>query len=87
LEAEGWDFLGSPGGLAVYDANSTTLMAKKLADLAQSNDSGKALADRVAGSSQETAEIFSSRYTPAALKDKQLGGDAPDGVAIRFAPR
>ena len=66
---------------------NNTLLAKKLEDLAQSKESGKAIADRVAGSSQETAELFSSRYTPPALKDKQLGGDAPDGVMIRFAPR
>jgi hypothetical protein len=64
-----------------------TLLAKKLEDVAQSKENGKAVADKIAGSSEETAELFSSRYTPSALKDKQLGGDEPDGVTIRFAPR
>jgi len=66
---------------------NNTLLAKKLAVLAQSKQGGKAIADRIAASSQETAELFSSRYTPPALRNKELGGDQPDGVIIRFAPR
>jgi membrane protein len=64
-----------------------TLLGKKLEELAQASPSGKEIADEVAGSSEETAELFSSRYRPAFRTGEEEGGEAPDGVNIRFAPR
>ena len=68
-------------------SEENTLLAKKLHELASLNPSGKVLGDEVAGSSEETAELFSSRYRPALLRDTDLGGDQPDGVNIRFGTR
>jgi hypothetical protein len=64
-----------------------TLLGKKLEELAQSHLGGKEIGDEVAGTSEETAELFSSRYRPALLKGTEEGGDEPDGVNLRFAPR
>ncbi len=64
-----------------------TLLGKKLEDHTHSGASGKTIADKIAGTSEETAELFSSRYTPARLNAGEIGGDAPDGVSIRFAVR
>ena len=64
-----------------------TLLGKKLKDLVQSHQDGKEMADEVAGTSEETAELFSSRYRPASRKGIEGGGDEPDGVNLRFAPR
>jgi hypothetical protein len=68
-------------------AASRTLLAKKLEELAQSQESAREIAEEVAGTSEATAEVFSSRYVPASLQGENLGGDTPDGVTLRFAPR
>lgn len=67
--------------------NDKTLLAKKLNELAAAQPGGKEAADRVAGTSEETAELFSSRYRPALRKREEESGDEPDGVTIRFATR
>jgi hypothetical protein len=64
-----------------------TLLVKKLEELVRAYPSGKQIADEVAGSSEETAELFSSRYRPASRKGIDEGADEPDGVNIRFSPR
>jgi hypothetical protein len=64
-----------------------TLLEKKLEELIESGVSAAEIAEEVAGSSEATAELLSSRYIPPLVRGTDLGGDAPDGVAIRFAPR
>jgi hypothetical protein len=64
-----------------------TLLDKKLDELIRSGKSAALSGDEVASSSEATADLFSSRYYPAQLHGRDLGGDTPDGVNIRFAPR
>ncbi len=64
-----------------------TLLEKKLNELAHSDKSAREITEEVAATSEETAELFSTRYTPPLLRDENLGGDMPNGVTIRFAVR
>ena len=64
-----------------------TLLDKKLAELFESGESMAEIAEEVAGSSEATAELFSSRYIPPLVRGVDLGGDTPNGVTIRFATR
>jgi hypothetical protein len=64
-----------------------TLLSKKLEELAETHESGRAIADQVASSSEVTAALFSSWYRPAYRKGHEQVGEEPDGVNVRFATR